>query len=140
MRFYGGRFDTSLKRKRRKASIPQGGGIVLRLRFRCYGNIKREAAGLSFRELIDFRTLYARNLTMSAGLRKNSNLSGVSSHKPVLYLALELGWTKWKLAFASGPAEKPRRREVEARDRPGLLVEIAAAKQKLGLPADCPVE
>jgi transposase len=56
-----------------------------------------------------------------------------------LYLALELSWSKWKLAFASAPAEKPRRREVEARNRAGLLSEIAAAKQKLGLPADCPV-
>ncbi len=76
---------------------------------------------------------------MSAGLRVNSNLSGESSHKAVLYLALELGWSKWKLAFASAPAEKPRRREVEARSKSGLLSEIALAKQKLGLPADCPV-
>ena len=76
---------------------------------------------------------------MSAGLRVNSNLSGVSSHKPELYLALELGWSKWKLALASAPAEKPRRREVEARNKSGLLSEIAAAQQKLGLPADCAV-
>ena len=76
---------------------------------------------------------------MSAGLRVNSNLSGVSSHKPVLYLALELSCSKWKLAFASAPAEKPRRREGEARNLPAMLVEIAAAKQKLGLPADCAV-
>ena len=76
---------------------------------------------------------------MSAGLRVNSNLSGVSSHQPVLYLALELSCSKWKLAFASAPAEKPRRREVEARNLPAMLVEIAAAKQKLGLPADCAV-
>ena len=76
---------------------------------------------------------------MSASLRKNSNLKSVASYQPVLYLALELGWSKWKLAFASAPAEKPRRREVEARNKSGLLSEIAAAKQKLGLPADCPV-
>jgi transposase len=63
----------------------------------------------------------------------------VSGHKPTLYLALELGWSKWKLAFASAPAEKPSRREVEARNIARLLSEIAAAKRKLGLPADCPV-
>src|SRR3990170_8738881 len=86
-----------------------------------------------------FRTLYERNLTMSASLRVNSNLKIVSVRQPVLYLALELSWSKWKLAFASAPAEKPRRREGEARNLSGLQVEIAAAKQKLGLPADCPV-
>jgi hypothetical protein len=56
-----------------------------------------------------------------------------------LYLALELSWSNWKLAFASAPAEKPRRREVEGRNLTGLQAEIAAAKQKLGLPADCEV-
>jgi hypothetical protein len=69
----------------------------------------------------------------------NSNLKSVPVRQAVLYLALELGWSKWKLAFASAPAEKPRRREVEARDLSELRVEIAAAKRKLGLPADCPV-
>ncbi len=76
---------------------------------------------------------------MSANLRVNSNQKSVGSEPPALYLALELGCTKWKLAMASAPAEKPRWRETEARDLSGLLKEIAAAKQKLGLPADCPV-
>jgi transposase len=56
-----------------------------------------------------------------------------------LYLALELGWEGWKLAFAAGPGPAPRRREVLARDVPGLLQEIAEAKRRLRLPADCPV-
>ena len=76
---------------------------------------------------------------MSADPRVNSNRNCVASCQPVLYLALELGCSKWKLALASALAEKPRRREVEARNLPGLLAEIAAAKRKLGLPADCPV-
>lgn len=76
---------------------------------------------------------------MSADPRVNSNRNGVASGRPVLYLALELGCSKWQLAWASAPAEKPRRREVEARNLPGLLEEIAAAKRKLGLPAKCPV-
>jgi len=76
---------------------------------------------------------------MSAGLRVNSNRKNVSSDQRVLYLALELGWSQWKLAFASARGERPRRREVEARNLGGLQAEIAAAKRKLGLAADCPV-
>jgi transposase len=56
-----------------------------------------------------------------------------------LYLALELGWNSWKLAFATGPGPTPRRREILARDLTGLAREIAAAKRRLRLPADCPV-
>jgi hypothetical protein len=58
---------------------------------------------------------------MSADLKVNSNRKCVTNYQPVLYLALELGCSKWKLAFASAPAEKPRRREVEARNWPSLL-------------------
>jgi len=57
----------------------------------------------------------------------------------MLYLALELGWDGWKLAFATGPGPAPRRREMPARDVSRLLLEIAEAKQRLRLPADCPV-
>jgi hypothetical protein len=56
-----------------------------------------------------------------------------------LYLALELGWDSWKLAFACQPGPAPRRREMPARDVSPLLLEIAEAKRKLRLPADCPV-
>jgi len=76
---------------------------------------------------------------MPANLRAHSNHSTAASEQPVLYLALELGWEGWKLAFASGPGPAPRRREVLARDVPGLLQEIAEAKRRLRLPADCPV-
>ena len=62
---------------------------------------------------------------MSANLRAHSSLSTATSERPVLYLALELGWEGWKLGFASGPGPAPRRREVLARDVPGLLQEIA---------------
>jgi hypothetical protein len=34
----------------------------------------------------------------------------------VLYLAFELGDANWKLRFSIGPAQKPRRRKIEARD------------------------
>jgi hypothetical protein len=34
----------------------------------------------------------------------------------VLYLAFELSWNEWKLAFATGPAENPRLKSVGGRD------------------------
>ena len=58
---------------------------------------------------------------------------------PVLYLAFELGWSEWKLAFSTAIAQPPRLRTLAARDLEGLLREIAQAKQRFGLPADTPV-
>jgi transposase len=58
---------------------------------------------------------------------------------PGLYLAFELGWSEWKLAFASAPADAPRFRSVGARDTQVVLQEIAKARQRFGLPADAPV-
>ena len=57
----------------------------------------------------------------------------------VLYLALELGNTSWKLAFTIGAGQKPRIRTIPARQLAMLLDEIAKAKQKLRLPEDTPV-
>ena len=34
---------------------------------------------------------------------------------PVLYMAFELGWTSWKLAFTVGAGQKPRLRSIAAR-------------------------
>jgi transposase len=56
-----------------------------------------------------------------------------------LYLALELGWTSWNLAFTTGMAQKPRLRTIPARDLDGLRREIQRAKQRFGLPDDTPV-
>ena len=76
---------------------------------------------------------------MPANLRPHSNLPFSTSEQPVLYLALELGWDGWKLAFATGSGPAPRRREMPARDVSRLMLEIAEAKRRLRLPADCPV-
>ena len=62
-----------------------------------------------------------------------------SDSKKSLYLALELGWTKWKLAFCADFAQQPRLREIQARDRLALDKEIASAKKRFGLPADAAV-
>lgn len=57
-----------------------------------------------------------------------------------LYVALELSKDTWKLGFATGRAERARVRDVRARDRDALLLEIAAAKARLGLAPDAPVK
>jgi transposase len=58
---------------------------------------------------------------------------------PVLYLALELSWNSWKLAFTVGMGQKPRLRTIPARDTQGLLLEIKKAKARFGLPEQAPV-
>jgi len=57
----------------------------------------------------------------------------------VLYVAFELGWSEWKLAFSTGPAEAPRLRALRARNLVALQNEIAKAKKRFGLPEACPV-
>lgn len=53
-----------------------------------------------------------------------------------LYLAFELGAPKWKLAFSTGLGQKPRLRNIDARDLAGLMKEIDAAKKRFHLPVD----
>jgi len=62
-----------------------------------------------------------------------------SERGTALYLALELGWTEWKLAFAAFPGDAPRLRTIAGRNTPALLLEIAKAKARFGLPPDAPV-
>jgi len=56
-----------------------------------------------------------------------------------LYLAFELGSTKWVLAFTTSPAQRPRHRQVAAGDLSGLLREVLTAKVRFGLALDAPV-
>ena len=56
-----------------------------------------------------------------------------------LWLAFELGSTKWTLGFTTGAAQRPRLRTISAGDMPSLAREIAAAKVRFGLPAETPV-
>jgi transposase len=71
---------------------------------------------------------------MTATRQHESIVSG-----PVLMMAFELGAQKWLLGFSTSIAAPVRRREMAARDRAGVLREIAAAKEAFGLPADAPV-
>lgn len=56
-----------------------------------------------------------------------------------LWLAFELGSTKWTLGFTTGAAQKPRLRTITAGDLPGLMREIAAANVRFGVGAETPV-
>ena len=50
-----------------------------------------------------------------------------------LYLAFELGNGSWKLGFTAGLGQKPRERNVSARDVEAVLQEIIRAKQRFGM-------
>jgi transposase len=55
-----------------------------------------------------------------------------------LYLAFELSQKQWKLGFTIGFAQRPRIRNIMARDLQALEHEIQTAKQRFGLPEDVP--
>jgi transposase len=57
----------------------------------------------------------------------------------VLHLAFELGWSEWKLAFTTGPSQKPRIKTIAARDLVALQQQIAKSKKRFGLAEDAPV-
>lgn len=74
---------------------------------------------------------------MAATHKMHCNGTGtIGNGQPVLFVAFELGWSEWKLAFTMGPAQKPRLRTIVARDLAALGRELAAAKLRFGLPAD----
>ena len=59
--------------------------------------------------------------------------------EPYLSLAFELSQNQWKLGFTIGMAQRPRIRNIVARDLQALQYEIKAAKKRFELPADAPV-
>jgi len=58
---------------------------------------------------------------------------------PTLWLAFDLGSTKWTLGFTTGAAQRPRVRTMPAGDLGALEREIAIARVRFGLPSDTPV-
>jgi transposase len=76
-----------------------------------------------------------KELTMSA----THTIQSTAATGPVLYLALELGWNHWKLAFTVGMGQKPRLRTIAGPDTALLLVEMKKAKRPFGLPEQAPV-
>jgi transposase len=65
--------------------------------------------------------------------KRSHGVSGPAA-PAVLYVALELSWNEWKLAFATAPADNPRLRSIGGRNTQALLLEIAKAKKRFGLP------
>jgi transposase len=59
--------------------------------------------------------------------------------EPVLYMALELAEGKWKLGFTVAFGQRPRQREIAARDTAALLREVGDALRRFGLSRDTPV-
>lgn len=57
----------------------------------------------------------------------------------VLYMAIELDNNRWKLGFTIGFGQRPRERNVAARDTAGLEEEIQSAKRRFNLPENCRV-
>jgi transposase len=55
----------------------------------------------------------------------------------VLYMAMELSNSSWKLGFSNG--QRTRRKSIDARDRGRLIEEVQLAKNKLGLEPDTQV-
>jgi transposase len=63
-----------------------------------------------------------------------------SSVRPVtLFVAFELGSTRWKLTFAVGLGHRPRVVQIPARDLRRVWLEIARAKTRFQLPAETAV-
>ena len=58
---------------------------------------------------------------------------------PTLYLALDLGNTRWALGFTTTAGERPRLRTLEARNLAALAQEIDRARVHFGLAPAAPV-
>ena len=54
-----------------------------------------------------------------------------------LFVALELGWTRWKLGFCTGLAEKAWVTTIAARDLEALKKAMAKARARFGLGPEC---
>jgi transposase len=59
--------------------------------------------------------------------------------EPYLFLAFELSQNQWKLGFTVGIAQKPRIRNIAARDLDALQYEIKFAKKRFDLLEETPV-
>jgi len=59
-----------------------------------------------------------------------------SRSEMILYMALELSDKRWTVAFTTGLGQKPRIRQVTARDLEVLVHEVEKAKRRFGLGAE----
>jgi len=59
-----------------------------------------------------------------------------SNTNEVLFIAFELGWTKWRLAFGTGIGKNTWQTTIPARDLDALTRAIKRAKERFGLPEE----
>jgi transposase len=67
------------------------------------------------------------------------SVSDSTAEVSMLFVAFELGWTRWRLAFGSAMGQKAWQVRIPARDVLALSEAITRARKRLGLPCDCPV-
>jgi transposase len=65
--------------------------------------------------------------------KKTTRGNQYTENQETLFLALELGATKWGLGFSTGLGQKPRRRTIESGQTEVLQAEIESAKKRFGL-------
>jgi transposase len=68
-----------------------------------------------------------------------SSVATRENPEQALYVSLELGERKWKIACTPSMGQAPRLRKLDARDLTRLMVEIQAAKARFDLAHDAPV-
>jgi transposase len=66
--------------------------------------------------------------------RRNSTAMGSG-----LFVAFELGWSRWRLAFGSAMGQRAWQVTIQARNVVALTEAIGKARQRLGLPETCPI-
>ena len=72
--------------------------------------------------------------------KKATRNNEYSENQTILFLAFELGVSKWDLGFSTGLGQKPRRRSIEASDLKAVEAEIKGAKKRFGLSEDTKVK
>lgn len=65
--------------------------------------------------------------------KKTTRKEEYNQNQQALFMAFELGATKWVLGFSIGLGQKPRKRTIDAGNLNSLQQEIKAAKERFGL-------
>ena len=72
-------------------------------------------------------------------MQQTASGSKYSGDGSKLFLALELGWERWKLAFSTGPGRRVWQVWMAARDRSRFEAVLFQARKRFGLSAGCEV-
>ena len=76
---------------------------------------------------------------MTATQTPNATVETPKQQVRQLYVAFELGWSKWGLGFTTGFGQKARKVTIQARDLPGVEKAIKKALDRFKLPTGTPV-